>query len=214
MSELNIIVDNREMRSNITRELFDLGIKIESENLEVGDYILSNDVCVERKTVKDFLSSLTDGRLFTQAENLIDNFQKPIIVIEGEEDIYSLRDIHPNAIKGALASLVIDFEIPVLNTKNQKETASILRVIAKREQEEREKSVKIRGEKSPLTDKGLKKYVVCGLPGIGPNIAENLLEHFGSIKDVVNASEEELVKVDKVGKKKSKKIKEIIEEEY
>ena len=89
--------------------------------LKVGDFICSERVCVERKTGDDFISSIVDGRLFEQAEELKENFAKPIILVEGD---YYAGGMNENAIKAALASIILNYEIPVIMTKDEKETDS------------------------------------------------------------------------------------------
>ena len=80
-NSVKIIADYRELRSNVAKLLFEKGAEIDSQNLPVGDFILSDRVCVERKTVKDFLQSIIDNRLFEQISNLTSNFEKPIIIV-------------------------------------------------------------------------------------------------------------------------------------
>jgi len=62
-----IFVDSREQASNAVRELskFD-NVSVKVKQLELGDYVLSDEVIIERKTVEDFLASMLDGRLFSQ----------------------------------------------------------------------------------------------------------------------------------------------------
>lgn len=212
--EVKIIVDTREMRGNLAKKLFELGAKIESKQLQVGDFILSDRVCVERKTVKDFLQSIIDGRLFSQISSLGKNFEKPLIIVEGIDDIYTKRNIHPNAIRGAIASLAVDFRIPIIQTSGEEETALFLFMIASREQLDKKISISLRGEKKPLDNMLLQEYIVSSLPGIGREIARNLLKHFKTIKNIFNADIKELKKVEKIGDKKAEKIKEILEKEY
>ena len=213
-SEVKIIVDTRELRSNVVKKLYELGAKIESSQLQVGDFILSERVCAERKTVRDFLQSIIDGRLFNQISNLNENFEKPLIIVEGLEDIYSERMMHPNAIRGAIASLAIDFRIPVIQTTGEEETALFLYMIASREQLDKKVSISLHGERKPMESKMLQEYVVSSFPGIGREIAQNLLKHFKTIKNIINADVKELKKVEKIGKIKAKKIKDLIEMEY
>jgi len=212
--KVKIIVDTREMRSSIVKNLFELGANIETKQLQVGDFILSDRVCVERKTVKDFLQSIIDGRLFSQISSLSENFEKPLVIVEGTEDMYSERMIHPNAIRGAISSLAIDFRIPIIQTSGEEETALFLFMIASREQIDKKINISLRGEKKPLHDPLLQEYIVSSLPGIGREIAKNLLKHFKTIKKIFNADIKELKKVEKVGDKKAKKIKDILEKEY
>ncbi len=65
-----------------------------------------------------------------------------------------------------------------------------------------------------MTDKEIQEYIISGFPGIGSRIAPYLLEHFNSIKNIVNASEQELREVELVGEKKAKRLKEIFERKY
>lgn len=211
---VKIIVDTREMKTTVAKSLFELGAVIENEMLAVGDFILSDRVIVERKTVKDFLQSIIDGRLFSQISNMVLNFEKPVILVEGQEDIYEERMIHPNAIRGAIASLAVDFRIPIIQTTCEHETAMFLYQIAAREQLDLKRNTSIRGERKPIDSKFLQEYIVTGFPGIGTGIAQNLLRHFKTIKSIVNADVKELQNVEKIGKKKAEQIKEILEKEY
>jgi Fanconi anemia group M protein len=209
-----IICDHREQRSGVVKKLYELDAEIETAQLQVGDFILSNRVCVERKTVKDFLQSIIDNRLFNQISEMVANFEKPIIIVEGDEDIYAERAIHPNAIRGAIAALAIDFRIPIIQTACEHETALFLYTIASREQIDKKVSISLRGEKKPVDDSFLQEYIVCGFPGIGRSTAQNLLNHFKTIKSLVNADVKELTKVEKIGKKKAANIKRLVEKEY
>ena len=209
---VKIYADYREKGSGVIKELIDIGIKINLEKLDIADYILSSDVAVEYKTVKDFVDSLIDGRLLSQIKAL-KKYEKPLLVIEGDEDIYSQRKVHPNAIRGMISSIIIDFNIPILYTKNYRDTASLLAVIAKREQIKNLKEVSLHTQK-PLTLKDQQEYIVSSLPGIGPTLAKPLLKKFKTVKKVINASEEQLKKIDLIGEKKAKRIKEVLEDEY
>jgi Fanconi anemia group M protein len=135
-------------------------------------------------------------------------------VVEGIEDIYSLRNIHPNAIRGMLATIAVSYGIPVLRTRDLQDTASLLLMIARREQSEDKRDFSPHGEKKPMTLKESQEYVVSALPNIGPNLAKELLKHFGSVKNVMNASEDDLKKVDKIGETKAKSIKDVADKQY
>ncbi len=209
---IKIYADYREKGSGVIKELIDLGIKINLEKIEIGDYILSSDVAVEYKTMKDFVDSLIDGRLLSQVREL-KKYDKPLVIVEGDEDIYSQRKVHPNAIRGMISSIILDFGIPVLYTKNFKDTAALLAVIAKREQIKNIKEVSLHTQK-PMTLKEHQEYIVSSLPGIGPNLAKPLLKKFRTVKRVINASEDKLKKIGLIGEKKAKRIKEVLENNY
>jgi len=110
-NEIKIIIDHREYRSKVVRNLMELGISIESQQLNVGDYILSTRIGVERKKVDDFLNSLINGKLFTQISKLRDAYSRPMLIIEGE-GLFTKRNIKHNAIFGSLVSIMIDYGIP------------------------------------------------------------------------------------------------------
>jgi len=210
--EVLIFADYREKRGGVVKELIDAGISLELKQLESADYVLSGRVGVEKKGVHDFVASIIDGRLLEQVKHLKRNFERSLLIIEGEEDIYTVRKVHANAIRGMLAAITIGYGVPVLYTKHAKDTAGLLAVIAKREQDKgRDYSVH---ERKPLTLPEQQEFIVSSLPGIGLNTAKVLLEKFGSIKVLVNASSEELMAVEGVGEKISTKIKEVLEGKY
>jgi len=212
VSKILIKVDYREKGSPVLKELLAENIDLDLVTLNVGDYLLSDYVVVEFKTVKDFVDSIIDGRLLGQAKEL-KQYRSPLIIVEGGEDIYSQRRIHPNAIRGMLSALMLNFKIPVLMTKNPRDTAQMLKVIAEREQQGKEKDFQMHTTK-PFSDTQQQEYVISSLPGIGARLAPYLLKHFKTIKNIVNAKEKDLEEVDLIGKKKAKQIKDLVEKEY
>ncbi len=213
-TELKIFADDREKGSGVIKELLDLGIKIDLQRLDVADYVLSPKVGIEYKKISDFVDSIIDGRLLEQIKVLKQNYERPLVIIEGDADMYSLRKIHPNAIRGMLATIAIDYGIPIIQTKNLKETAALLYIIAKREQDPDKKYFDPHSEKKPLTLKEQQEYIVSSLPNVGPVLAKDLLKYFGSVRNIMNASEERLTNVEKIGEKKAKAIRDVVDSEY
>jgi len=197
--KVKIIVDHREYRSNVVRNLAIKETFVEPQQLDVGDYVLSSRIGVERKNVEDFLESLIDGKLFKQIAQLRDAYSRPILILEGE-NLLTKRNINHNAIFGSLASISVDFGIPVLTTKDANETADLLKVIAQREQREDKKAVAVRGEKTQMSIRERQQFIIEGLPNVSAVIAKRLLNHFGSVKDIANATEKELLDVKGIGK--------------
>ena len=212
--QVTIFVDNRERASGITRELMSQeGIAIKPMQLTVGDFLVSERVVIERKSANDFVSSIIDGRLFEQAQSLVENFRNPVILIEGE-DLYSVRNVHPNAIRGALAALAVDFHIPIIWSSGVEDSAAIITVLAKREQEEKKQNVRLRGDKKTMADSDQQEFLVGGLPGVGGLLAKDLLKEFKSVEGVFTAGEKELKRVGKIGDKKAKEIRRVLTKEY
>jgi Fanconi anemia group M protein len=209
---IEVIVDSRELASSVVRELLDLGVISKPKKLDVADYILSDRVGVERKTAADFVQSIMDKRLMEQAMALKRSFSRPLMVIEGG-DIFSVRNIHPNALRGALASLAVDYGLPMIFTRDEKETAQLLAAMARREREEG-REVQIRGEKFAPSLKEQQEFIVAGLPKVNTVIARRLLEEFGTVEGVFTAEEEDLQKVEKIGKKIAKEIRKVLTSRY
>jgi Fanconi anemia group M protein len=202
---VKIIVDTRE-NTVIKTKLNNLNIEVEEQMLDVGDFVLSEDVCVERKTLKDFASSIIDGRLFPQLIQLKQKYNKPILILE--KGPQSDR-ISQNAFLGALASIITDFNIALIITESTEESAALMYVIAKREQIEKKKSIKVREGEKPVSIKEIQKYILAGMPGVSAILATRLLEKFGTLQNVFNAPENELFDVKGIGDVMAKRIKEI-----
>ncbi len=211
---LRIIADHREIPSGVVRRLFEAGVQVETRQLDVGDYIVSSEVGVERKSVRDFVQSIIDGRLLEQARMLKEAFPKPVLILEGREDPYTVRGIHPNALRGALLAVAVDFNIPILPSRDEVDTAGLLLVLTRREQEEKRRELVVRGERKGLTLEEKQRFVVEGLPGVSGTLAQRLLERFGTVERVMTASERELQLVQGIGPEKAREIREVLTSPY
>src|SRR3989344_2225439 len=207
-----VLADHREKNNRVVKELIDAGISVKTAQLTTADYVVSGKVGVELKKVPDFVASIIDGRILDQVRDLKDSFQKAVLIIEGEEDIYSVRKVHANAIRGMLASIVLDFQVPVLYTKNPQDTAALLAVMAKREQG-KEIDFALHSLK-PKSMREQQEFIVAAFPNIGTQTAKTLLEHFGNIKNLVNATEAQLTELKGIGDKTAKQLVKMFEEEY
>ncbi len=214
-----LIIDHREPKS-LTMELAKKH-EIEIKQLITADYIIHGldpdgkdiSIGIERKTSNDFLNSIIDKRIIQQLLYLKENFTVPLLIIEGTSNMYEIRNFHPNAIRGMLASIAIDFQIPIIQTRSQRDTAAFINIAISR-LEKPKKLFPLLKKRKPLTLKEQQELVLESLPLVGPNLAKALLKKFKSVKRVVNASEEKLQKVEKIGKKKAEEIKKVIESDY
>jgi Fanconi anemia group M protein len=212
-TDLKIIIDHRESRSPVMRFLSQKDITVEPHQLDIGDYIVSSRIGVERKTVDDFLNSLIDGKLFVQMKNLRATYSRPLLILEGE-GLLTKRNVSHNAIFGSIASIIVDFGIPIIPTSSPQETADFLSVMVHREQRQGDRAVAIRGEKTARTTAEKQQFLVEGLPNISAILAQRLLQHFGSIRALANASEEDLCRVNGIGKNIASDILKILTAEY
>ncbi len=215
-----ILVDHREDKA-ILKEFVKASIDYEVQQLATADFIVRTKnldgkiqtVGIERKTQNDFLNSIIDKRIFNQLITMKEHFDVSLLIVEGTLNIYSLRDFHPNAIRGVLTTIAVDFQIPILYTQNVRDTAHIIGILVKRLVKERSPIV-FNAKPKMMTVQAQQECIVGAFQGIGPVIAKNVLETFGSVRGVMNASEKELQKVEKIGKAKAKGMRKIIEASY
>lgn len=210
-----IYADFREQASSVTKELSSLGVLIKMKMLETGDYVITDEIVVERKSIEDFLQSMIDGRLFNQLVTMASNYASPLVIVEGDpQELFTLRDIHKNSIIGMLTSIAVNYRVPVLFTRDARETAEYIYLIAKREQLSADKAIRLRVGRKGLSLPLMQRFIVESLPTVGPVLAEKLLKKFKTIKKISNATEKELMEVEKLGEKKAKEIVKVLTKEY
>lgn len=208
--ESEIIADFREKGSGVLKALQEVGVQPVLAHLSVADYVLSGRVAIELKTVEDFVNSIIDGRLLQQLRDLR-RYEAPLLIIQGTEDIFSVRNIHPNAIRGMLGAITTGYRIPIIQTKTALETASLIKVLLKREEDEDSRTPH---EAKPKSLREQQEHIIASLPGIGPSLAKPLLEHFGSVAKVLLATVAELQAVPMIGEKKAASIRSILDAPY
>ncbi len=206
-----VYVDIRESIL-LVEELRKIGCKVEIKSLEVGDFIISSEIVIERKTTDDFVKSIIDGRFFKQLVSMREMYTKPILLIEG--NISRVTGINHASLLGALASTISDFQISILMSRNIEETSQIIFHIARREQLEKKREIKIRSGRVHRSISDTQKYVVSGLPGVNTILAERLLNEMRTIANIFNANETDLKRVDGVGEKLAKRIRDLTSKQY
>ena len=208
--KIKIYVDHREFRSQVVKELA-RNFTVVPVQLDVGDYLISSRIVVERKSTEDFLESIKDGRLFEQLVSMRKNYESPVLIIEGE-NLFS-RGFHENAIYGALASIIGDYRIPVIFTRNPRETAKFISSLIRREYSPR-KEVALRKMRGAMSEEERQRYIIESLPSVSATLSKRLLEHFGSVRDVINAEVGELIQVKGIGRKTAEEIHHIVNKRY
>lgn len=208
--EIKVIVDRRERNLDILEGLSGSGIHLSFAQLPVGDYIISDRMCVERKTVRDFENSIINARLFDQVERLDHTYKKPILLLEGDDSEFTMN---PNVVLGAIISLYSDYNVQVMRARDTGETVSTIARLAEREQDER-REPRMLGSKRAYTNSQWQILILSSIPGIGPKLAKSLISRFKTIKNVTSAEPDELMEVDKIGEKKAEKIYEILNAEF
>ncbi|NPA04694.1 MAG: hypothetical protein GXO09_01185 [Crenarchaeota archaeon] len=207
-----IYYDRREESSTVPATLRQLGAAVIPKLLTVGDYVVSDRVVFERKSLRDLVRSVFDGRLFDQARRLSEAYEAPIIIVEGVRGLAKLGDKKPQFYM-ALMSVSLDYGVRIFFVDGEGETARIIYYTACREQC-REGGRPVVIHRKPKMDQLWMKqlYLVQSIPGIGPKLAEKLLEYFGSIEAVCKASIVELERV--LGPSRARQVYRIIHAPY
>jgi|SaaInlStandDraft_2_1057019.scaffolds.fasta_scaffold00220_26 Fanconi anemia group M protein len=222
-SQTMIVIDHREANSTLPAMLKLQGHEISMQHLTVGDIRISDRILIERKSARDLVDSLIDGRLIHQARRLHSAAPRPLIIIESNET----QRVHPNAIHGAMAWITLDLGLPVIMTGSPEQTARFVSVAAKREARildllmshlrkkpiDSEKSaitaasaeimsiINGESEVGPLAQKWSNEVVsqrtkiLAELPGIGTKTATKIMSVAGDIMGLCMISEHELTQI-------------------
>ena len=209
LNQLRIVVDEREKKSGIPNLLKSIGINLEIKTLPIGDYIVAPETIVERKSISDLVSSVFDGRLFDQCNRMKENFQFPIIIIEGNTDKIEELVENPFVFYGAVSSVAIDFKIPIISTPNASHTAKLLVSMCSRKDTTKGPFIKKIRKSDDVQKQQLS--VLSSLPGVGEKIAIRMLEKFRTPLRVFSASSTELSKISGLGESRAKKIKKMLQ---
>lgn len=209
VEDLRIIIDERERKSGIPKLLKNIGVNVEIKTLPIGDYIVSHETVVERKSINDLIASIFDGRLFDQCNRLKEHFQFPIILLEGNVDEIESITENPLVFYGALSTIAIDYKIPIIPTPNASHTAKLLVSLSSRKESIKGPLLKKIKKSNDVQKQQLS--VLCSLPGVGEKIAIRMLEKFESPLKVLSASTKDLAKIQGLGESRAKKIKKMLE---
>ncbi len=205
-----------KLESGICTRLVEKGIDVLPIEDDLGTaelYVVSERVAVERRTSSSFLNGIADKTLFARAIDLGERFQVAALIVEGNDRSASCRAFHPQAVRGALCSMLLVYGLSVLTTPDEDETAALIAMMARQEQGGvPEISLTPKRKAVDLAD--MQRRVVEMLPGCGLEVARNLLQHFGSIERIVRAAEEELCEARGVGPKTAADICQVLRAEY
>lgn len=209
LKKLRIVVDERERKSGIPDLLDAVGMNMEVRTLPVGDYIVRPETAVERKSIRDLLSSIFDGRLFDQCQRLREHYQHPVIVMEGNVDEIDEIAENPMVLYGALSSVALEYRIPVIPTPSAMHTAKLLISLCfKKDHMSGPLLKKIKKHTDPRRQQ---LSVLASLPGVGDKLAVRMLERFGTPADALAASSSDIAKIPGMGASRAQKIRSMLD---
>jgi DNA excision repair protein ERCC-4 len=204
-----LVVDHSERQSALVDAVRRSGwFDVQMDRLATGDYLVNGEALVERKTIRDFTASLIDGRLFPQVARLAHSPYRSLFLIEGPTPA-SLPDVHHHSVEGALVSIAAMWRIPVLHSSDPEQSARMLRFVAEQVRGPRERVLR-RFDRKPKRLASRRLFLLQGLPGVGPALAQRLLSQFGSIERVVAMDATTLAQVRGIGARKAARIRELV----
>lgn len=221
---VRIVVDERERNSRVPNLLRQAGAIIDFAHLKVGDYIVSPDTAIERKTIHDLISSIYDGRLFVQCSELAQYYSKPIVIIEGNiiELLKVPIEINDDKLKilveriplayDAIAKVTLDFRIPIIHTPSAHYTSQLLITMVNKALQEGQNTgplLKRIKKGNPLYAQQLS--ILSSLPGIGDKLAVRMLKKFQTPQRALNASVADLARIPGFGTARAEKVRKILD---
>jgi ERCC4-type nuclease len=187
-------------------------LPLEGDEGNVDRYILSKRVAVERRTGSSFLRGIMDKTLFTSAIYLREHYEIPILIIEGAVN-YAYTSFNPQAVRGALSSMMMVYGLNILSTPDVEESVALINMIARHEQGG-VPLISLIPKRKAVDTPDLQRRIIEMLPGCGMVMARDLLGYFGSVNRIMNASETELRAVRGIGAKKASEIYNVLNSEY
>ena len=211
MTNFHITIDDRDARSEVVHHLSQTaGVTVKISRLEIGDYLVNDTLCVERKTLPDFASSIKDGRLLRQASKLASYLKRTAIILEGTAADVPLMRIRREAIQGAIISVTVISGIPVLRSRDAEETARLLCYAGRQLSNNSSRSV-ARKDMRPRGKERIQVHILQGFPLVGPVRAQHLLNAFHSVRGILLADEERLAQVRGIGHKVARNIRWLVD---
>ncbi|KAI1103671.1 DNA repair protein [Jackrogersella minutella] len=220
-----VVVDVREFRSSLPSLLHGRNMIIVPCMLTVGDYILSPNICVERKSISDLIGSFKDGRLFTQAETMFQHYKNPMLLIEFDQNKSftlepfadlsgNLKSVNPNEVPSDLQSKIVLLTLAfprlrVIWSSSPYQTAEIFEGL-KTQQDEPDPVAAVRAglDKDMKAEDqafNLEPHEMLGVvPGVTPKNLKNLTLETDNVREVANMSQAELEPF--IGKEAAKQV--------
>lgn len=196
---MKIIVDNREKRSTVHKELKNLGLETEFKQLPIGDYIIG-EVCVERKAAGDYVASMTDGRRENQLFQMSAQYELSYLVIEGNVMTELIEHGVPrNAYISSLAGCSLkrspvgkQGQIVTVNVDTLYDTALFIRYLY-------DKIVEGKGRIMVLPKLNVSKndvlvFALSPYMGIGEVRARSLLNEYRTLRNIFNSDDWTVIK--------------------
>ena len=213
MNRILLIADDREAISGVPDLLAQIPeVELRIEHLVAGDYRVEESVIIERKTASDFAQSLVTGRLFEQAARIERSDLRPAYILEGKSSDWAALGVRREALQGALITLMVIFDIPVLRAADAAETARLILYAGQQLARLRDPNHAPYRQAKAKRKRTRQLRLLQTLPGVGSERARLLLDHFGSIRACLEAPPDELQKIEGIGPRTAQTIWDTVQE--
>ena len=214
MIPTRVVADEREKASRVPDQLSKLNVRVYFSRLPVADYVLSPEIAVERKSVRDLVSSVYDSRLFYQAARISGAYAKPYLLVEGDSKEVAGLVRNLKSFYGAIANVTLSYGLRVLYTADESETAvAIAELLA----HARAKPLARMPSELPPKAKSLPQqqlYLVSSIPGVGRKLAEKLLLKYGTPRRVMSLTAGEMALTQGIGWKRAERIRDMLDAKF
>ncbi len=191
-----LVVSGEVARSELAAALAGEGFALREEELEAADIVVSGRVAVAFRTVEGFISQVNDGSMMAALAKLKHSFAHPVLIVQGEAEGRGSQEGN-SAVYDYLSSLLSELRMTVLSTDDAAQTAS---AVASMHRQEEAKGRAGKGTQTTLDLASRQMFLVQGLPNVSATLADRLLRRFGSVKGVADASVEDLMGVEGIGR--------------
>ena len=214
MIPFRVVADERERASGVPEELGKLNVRVYYSMLQVADYVVSPEIAVERKSVRDLVSSVYDSRLFYQAARLSASYAKPYLLVEGDSKEVETLARNPKAFYGAVANVTLVYGLRMLYTASPEETAmAIVGLLAHARAKPLERLPLERPPKSKSVQQQ-QVYLISSLPGVGKKLAEKLLAKYGTPRRIMSLTAGELAMTQGIGGTRAERVKVTLDSKF
>ena len=203
-----VIADVREFRSALPNMLHLHGIHVKPVTLEVGDYVLSPDVCVERKAIPDLIQSLAHGRLFHQAESMMRYYKRPALLIECDEARpFGLinqtelgSEIAPQHVLSKLSLLILHFpKLRLLWSRSPAHTVAIFQALKQAQSEpDADAAAAVGAAHAPAHEQTFNmapQDFLRQLPGVHAHNYRKLMNSVPNLQELASRTQEQLAAI-------------------
>jgi DNA excision repair protein ERCC-4 len=209
-----VVVDERERMSGVPDLISKLDVRVYFSRLPVGDYIISPEIAVERKSLSDLVSSVYDGRLFIQASEIASSFRKPYLVVEGDVREVSSLARNLSSYYGAIASVTLAYDLRLIHTASPGETAVAIAALVKQSRARPLPPGAVSPPPKGKDEPQQQLYLISSLPGVGLKLAKRMLSRFGTPRKIMNLTESQLSMVPGLGLKRAARLSHMLDAMY